>query len=401
MTRFEPADRIVLHVTNIPTPYRLPVYRVVRSTLREHGYDLHVFFLGKSGRDRSWTIPAEEFDGIPHTAAEPGASNPFDQVIDQIERLRPAAVVLAWAMNGLAYKLMVACRKRGVPCIVYTGETDRAVTFRRWYRLRNLYRRLFFYRADGFISYGLASTEYLVRRGVPRDRISIAINAVDTEFFRSRVEEDRRSGRAGELRESFRQPSGGAYTCHLLSVGYLIPGKGLDTTLDILRELDRPDVLLHIVGSGPEEEMLRERASANGLAERVIFHGYKQKADLPLYYAMADLLLFPSLIDVFGLVMVEGAAAALPIIASSWSGGTIDIVEPGVNGYAFDPRAPAEYMEALRTLISSPQLRRSMGEASKLKAISHLTPKRSAEGYVEGVLRVVDPVSSSKPIHER
>lgn len=155
--------------------------------------------------------------------------------------------------------------------------------------------------------------------------------------------------------------------------------------LQAFRSMGRTDVALHIVGSGKQEREIRIEIARSGIGESIFLHGYRQHAELPLYYAMADVLLFPSLEEVYGLVMAEGAAAGLPIIASCHAGGTPEIVEDEVNGLVIEPNDITEFAEAIGLLADDPRLRARMGEASRRRAENMLSIQRSAELYLHAI----------------
>lgn len=89
-----------------------------------------------------------------------------------------------------------------------------------------------------------------------------------------------------------------------------------------------------VVGSGPELERLRARYPG------VLFTGRKAGDDLAACYASADVLVFPSRTDTFGIVLLEAMASGLPVAAYPVTG-PIDVVEPGVTGVLDDDLAAA------------------------------------------------------------
>lgn len=379
---------VVLHITNRPTPYRLPLYREIRATLKGGGDDLHVLFLGEWKRDRNWNINEDDLEGLDYVYRTGSGARSIKDIIEVIDTLTPAVVVLAWAMDLIALRLLLHCRRRSIPCLVVSGETERMASTNSYRMLRGSFRRIFFKLASGFLSYGLRSAEYLRGQGVEADRVTTGINAVDTRFFQENVDRLRSDGTAATERERYTMSDTTPFDCHLLFVGYLLPVKGCMETLEALRSLQPSRIALHIVGSGAQMHDLRLRAFEWGLEEHVFFHDYRQTAELPLYYAFADVVLFPSLEEIFGLVMVEGAAAGLPVIASANAGGTIDAVEDGVNGLVVDPCNVQEYAAAIGRLASNPLLRASMGEKSRERAVTYLSLSRSAECYLAAVRKV-------------
>ena len=261
----------VLHITNIPTPYRLPLFREITRQAARRGIGFRVHFLGLVRRDRRWRISEEDFEGIDYTiAARPTAA----EAVRAIEAARPSVVVLAWAMDLAALRLLLYCRRHRIPCVVVSGETDRSAAANSMPALRSIFRLPFFRLADGFVSYGTQSSRYLVGAGVPAERVTTGINVVDTTFFSQRVDELRRTGRAGELRARHRGPGGEEFACHLLFVGYLLPEKGGVELVEAVARLGRADVALHVVGAGEQLEAMRSLAAARGIAGRAGADGF-------------------------------------------------------------------------------------------------------------------------------
>ena len=97
------------------------------------------------------------------------------------------------------------------------------------------------------------------------------------------------------------------------------------------------DIRLIMAGVGPEETRLRSLAGALGIS--VTWRGFVDQPDLPRLYAEADAFAFPTLDDPFGVVLIEAAAAGLPLVASPFGGATEDLVRDGVNGFVIDPTA--------------------------------------------------------------
>ena len=108
----------------------------------------------------------------------------------------------------------------------------------------------------------------------------------------------------------------------LLNVGRVSAEKGLAT----LVELDPEDYTLVIVGDGP---YMRE---ARRLLPWAKFVGYKSGQELVDYYHNADVFVFPSSADTFGLVIIEAMAQGTPVAAFPVQG-PVDIIEQGINGF--------------------------------------------------------------------
>lgn len=115
------------------------------------------------------------------------------------------------------------------------------------------------------------------------------------------------------------QPSGLPRPIHL-NVGRVAPEKNLQAFLD----LDLPGSRL-VVGDGPQLDELRRRYP------QVVFVGAKFGEELAACYASADVFVFPSRTDTFGLVMLEAIASGTPVAAYPVTG-PLDVIDQGING---------------------------------------------------------------------
>jgi glycosyltransferase involved in cell wall biosynthesis len=109
-----------------------------------------------------------------------------------------------------------------------------------------------------------------------------------------------------------------------LNVGRVAPEKNLESFL----RLDLPGTKI-VVGDGPQLAELRHRH------HEVIFAGARFGEELAAYYASADVFVFPSLTDTFGLVMIEAMACGTPVAAFPVTG-PLDVLTPGVTGVMDD-----------------------------------------------------------------
>lgn len=123
----------------------------------------------------------------------------------------------------------------------------------------------------------------------------------------------------------------------LLFVGRLTHYKGIDTltkTMKIIRE-ELPEAVLHIVGDGPLMNQLKSFVTSDGLQKRVVFHGRITRG-LPSFYASADICIFPSVQETFGITVIEAMAAGKPLIATN-KGGVPENVQNFENGILIEP----------------------------------------------------------------
>jgi glycosyltransferase involved in cell wall biosynthesis len=187
-----------------------------------------------------------------------------------------------------------------------------------------LWRRWLARHASGFVTYGLESASYLAALGVPTERVIRAQNFVDEAPFGA-------AGPAADL---------GLARPILLCVGQLVPRKGLSELLDALARASsrglRPS--LAVAGDGPLRGELEARARAASLTVR--FLGWQREEQIAAALRGADCLVFPTLEDVWGLVVNEALLAGTPVIASRHAGCAVELVPLAQR---FDPRDPTDF----------------------------------------------------------
>lgn len=253
---------------------------------------------------------------------------------------------------------------------------------RRWWK--EWTKRFIFARVDGVETPGNQARAYARRYNAPDDRIFYARHTVDVEHFSS--------GRAVALsdREKFRAELG-LKGVTFVYVGRLWWGKGVNYLLDAFAEVQQrlkgSEVSLLLLGDGADEGKLREQCRRKSI-QNVVFGGFKQKPELPRYYTAADVFVFPTLGDPYGLVVDEAMACSLPIVSTSEAGEIRDRVEEGVNGYvvpAKDSRALADKMEVL---ARDPGARTRMGAASFEKIKDH-TPEGWAKDFEAAIAKIM------------
>ena len=117
-------------------------------------------------------------------------------------------------------------------------------------------------------------------------------------------------------------------------IGRLVPEKGVQVLLEAFSRLipEIQDLKLMVGGIGPYEGALRTKAGELGLAGRVVFLGYLDEKRRNEYFKMADVAVFPSLYEPFGIVALEAMATQIPVLVSD-TGGLSEVIAHGIDGY--------------------------------------------------------------------
>ena len=169
-----------------------------------------------------------------------------------------------------------------------------------------------------------------------------------------------------------------------LFVGKLLHRKGLQFLLKacaILKKQGYQNYTLLIVGDGEQREELEAYSQNQDLTDCVNWAGWGNYDKLGAYLRTADVFVFPTLEDIWGVVLLEAMAFGKPILCSKWAGSSELVVE-GKNGYIFDPYNPEELAEYMRCFIDHPDLILSMGQQSQQLIAQH-DPEAAAKFLVE------------------
>ena len=157
----------------------------------------------------------------------------------------------------------------------------------------------------------------------------------------------------------------------LLFVGRLVERKGVHVLLDALARLsDRGDVLLHVVGDGPERGRLEARATALGISERVRFTGTVSEQQLVEHLTRCDALVLPAVVDAkgdtegLGVVLIEAMSYGKPVIGSA-VGGIVDVVQHERNGLLVPSADAGALAEAISTLVDDPARAQVLGRRGR------------------------------------
>lgn len=162
----------------------------------------------------------------------------------------------------------------------------------------------------------------------PEDKVDVIYNGVNAAKFQFEWSEDERAA----YRLQFAKPDEKI----VLYVGRFVREKGIHLLLDSANVIlsEDPKTRFVIVGSGGAQERFRRFSDWAGIGDRVTFTGFMSARPLYQLYRCADVAVFPSLYEPFGIVALEAMAAGAPVVASD-SGGLREVVKHDVTGTSF------------------------------------------------------------------
>jgi glycosyltransferase involved in cell wall biosynthesis len=375
-----PEIKKVLIVTNIPNPYRIPLFNELNKKLSETNIQLKIAFGAPTYSRRKFQLNPEDFkfnytilaSKTFHFGNNEKTFFTYKGLLKIVKEFHPDKIIIIGFSIGTV-KLWLRSFFKKTPYIIWSGSILNSGRYNSLFR--KIERKMLMSRASGFIAYGNKAKQYLVANGVDANKVAVGINTVDTSFF---VEETRK------LRSKLSHDR----KKHLLYLGYLTPGKQVIKLLETIQMLTeiRTDFILDIVGDGSEKLNLEKFIDENLLEQYVIFHGFKEKGEIPDFFAKTTCLLFPTSDDVWGLVLNEAMASGVPCLSTDKAGATNDLVIENETGFVVDFDHKEEVINKINFLLDNPEKAKLMGEKAADLIKQKASISKSAEGFVYAIM---------------
>jgi len=270
----------------------------------------------------------------------------------------------------------IAAWLASVPTVIYTAH---AFPFHEHLGYMKIHLYAFLERlAAHFCHVITVDSEHVRSRGLafrvaPPDKIRVISMGVDTERFRPVSSLDERDTIQTEL--GLRR--GGVV---IGTVARLVPDKGLDVLLRAVALLAQriPDLQCVLVGDGPLRADLQRLSVNLGIADRVVFCGYR--TDVPRTLAALDVYMLPTRREGFGVAFAEAMSAGVPVVVSRIAP-VSEIVEDGATGMLATCDDPADFARAAELLLIQPELRQRMGQAGRQRVIERFQQDSMCRAY--------------------
>ena len=164
---------------------------------------------------------------------------------------------------------------------------------------------------------------------------------------------------------------------HLLFLSNLLISKGVIVLLDalkILKEKEYTFVCQFIGGETAEINAVQffEEVNKRELSDLVTYVGRKVREEKEAFFRQADIFVFPTYYETFGLVNLEAMEYKLPVISTN-EGGIPDIVKDGENGLICEKQNPVSLADCIAKLLDDEELRVKMGSAGHEKFCREFT----------------------------
>jgi glycosyltransferase involved in cell wall biosynthesis len=338
--------------------------------------------------------PHDPVDGIPvervHVDVDSAwskvrAALAFTRGFVRLSAPRPVVHLHGFSQKSTLAVLLAKLLGKRLVLTLHTAEQDEPAGVRAHGRLAYWA----YMRVDQFIAISSRMADSLAAAGVAPSRVLRGSNGLDLQRFRPAAANERAA-----LRKELGLPIGGPL---VLFVGFFSADKGPRVLFDAWRRVaDRGASCLVYVGATRSRyyevdpalaSAIRDAAHRDGLADRVAF--VEETRTIERYYRAADIFVFPSRREAFGMVLVEAMASGLPCIAGRIPGVTDEIVQDGESGLLVEPRDVAGLAEALGRLLGDLELARRLGAAARRAVDPRYAIGQTARGNVDAYRRAI------------
>jgi glycosyltransferase involved in cell wall biosynthesis len=345
-----------------PTPYRAPLLDRLSDVAE---LELTVLYAAETVAARTWRVEPRHRAVFLRGLRIPGADKILrhdypltPNVARALAATRPDVVVVSGWSTFAAQAAIAWCRLRGDPyvLVVESHDEDARPAWRR--AIKDAVVPPVVQGSSGVLVTGSLARRSMLARGADPDRVRVFANTVDVEAFAERADE-LATGRP-ELREVL---GAGPDDIIVLSVGRLVPDKGMDLLVQAVSAAADARLLLVLAGDGPERTRLEQ--TARGLGVRLVLAGERAWEDVIELYTAADVFALLSTREPWGVVVNEAAACGLPLVLSDRVGAAHDLLRHDENGLLVPAGDVITAAAAISRLAGDSALRASFGARSR------------------------------------
>ena len=372
-------------VHNIPSPYRIDMFRLLAERVVARGVDFHVHFMATGHHDRPhWQLQAHDY-GFSHTFwRDRGPVWRGDHyhlnlgLALYLLRSPPNFLLVGgpWDTPTGILASLAGLRAESVAWIEGNASSPGRI-LGPW----GLYKRALL-RFYGHIAVpgkdGRGYLKLLDAREAVRKRTVVLPNVVDETRFRHIRAEDTRAMRA--------KLGVGERDRLAIWNARLIARKGIVDFLSRLQSEDLAGWQVRIFGEGPERERVQGAIFERGLSSHVGLQPYLPYEQMPALYGAADLLLLPSLSDPNPLSVVEALHAGVAVLVSSAIGNANEAVAEGLTGWTLDPNDSASVRAGIHAAFRRSRAELgAMATACRERADAYWNSRRRLDSFLQSI----------------
>jgi len=289
-------------------------------------------------------------------------------------------LIMTHGFNG-AFVAAVASRGFGIPIVSsWHGDYFPSTFVQRLRKpfadtiLKLLYRHMI----QEIVAVSVFSKEALVKKGIPKNKITVIHNGIPSERNDSNVTQ--------KIRDDLKIPAGfllAGTACRLAAQ------KGLEWFLRAVAIVMKMhnNVRFVIWGDGPQKEQLHGLATELGIDGCITFPGYR--SDIINCLPALDIFVMSSFAEYFSIALLEAMRAGLPIVATD-VGGNPEAIENGVHGLLVPSADPQALANAIMRFIDEPRLRSEMADKAKRRFLDEFTVENMIKGTAEWLMGCAD-----------
>jgi glycosyltransferase involved in cell wall biosynthesis len=323
----------------------------------------HVAFCGRWPLERVLEgsgIPMLRLDSAPRRVRSLATPRIIARLMAYIRR-HEIDLVHTHLFNAHAWGAVAArlCRTRLLEHVHDHRYTDRAALARLGFAVIQHYDRARYLArlSDHIVVLTRQNRDYVLEHvGIPLSRVSIIPNGLPQRTVRPGPSE------RSALRASLGIPAG---VPMVLAVGRLASEKNFKILIAALERARAHVPTLHafILGEGPDRSALERDIVARGLVDVIRLPGHV--GNTAAYYDCADVFVQPSIFELQSLAMLEAMQAGLPAVVSAGVGCNDELITPRKTGLLIDPNRPADWADAIVSLLRDADSRELIGEAGR------------------------------------
>ena len=303
------------------------------------------------------------------------------KIIKEIYSYKPDIVVIPGYSNLLYWIALFLGKFILRIKVIATVDSTEYDNPRRTYK--EIIKKTFLRFCDYVFCYGTKSKEYVVKLGMSPERVIIRYQATNNQAIESVYN-------TYKGKRDYLISKNGFKKYNFIYVGRLNKKKNIESLIKAFKLLkdnleNSKDWGLILVGEGDRKEYLANLITELSVPE-VFFIGGKSWKEVPIYYALSDVFILPSISEPWGLVVNEAMVCGLPVIVSDRAGSAYDLVKEGRNGFTFNPFNEKELFRKMAYFVKNPDKIKMMGEYSK-RIIEKYTPENAAYQMFKGIYK--------------
>lgn len=361
----------VLYLTNLPAPYKVDFFRI----FSDMDVDLTVLYERSMASDRKkeWFSRHDiNFKEIVLKGIYVGREDAFClSVLSYIDKSKFDVFIINGYTTPTSILAIISLKLRHID---YYLAIDGAL-YKPEGKIKSMLKRTLIKGAKGYFSPSKECDQCLKRYDVKKR------NCIRYPFTSLSLSDVCEAVLSKQQKEYYKNRLGFQSKYMILGVGQFIKRKGFDILLESALYLsEKIDIVL--VGSQIIPNEYNEIINHLNYKDNIHFHfvPFRSKEDLDMYYRAADIFVLPTHEDIWGLVINEALAHALPVITTKTCGAGNELIRNGYNGFILNENSPQELGKKIKYLLDESEQRERLS-FNAIESIKDYTLENMANIY--------------------